>query len=253
MPYENGSIIISVGMVTVDDSLAAIKQLVFDGKKVTMKELKAALDANWQGDGYEKMRKMFLAAPKFGNDDDYVDSIARELYQFNADTITQIDTIFGGKVKPSGVSISSHWPIGAVTGATPDGRRAGEVVADGTMSPVQGRDIHGPTAVIKSASKMPQVAYESTLMNMKFHPSALKTTEDMRKLSALIRTYFSLGGKHIQFNVVGRDTLLDAQKHPENYRDLVVRVAGYSAYFVQLGKAIQDEIINRTEHEEVYK
>ena len=111
--------------------------------------------------------------------------------------------------------------------------------------------MHGPTALIKSAAKIDQVPYQSTLMNLKFHPSALKGTEDLRKLSSLIKTYFSLGGKHVQFNVVSKDTLLDAQRHPENHRDLVVRVAGYSAYFVQLTKAVQDEIIERTEHGQV--
>jgi formate C-acetyltransferase len=213
-----------------------------------MKELKAALAANWQGDGYAEMRKLFLAAPKYGNDDDYVDSIAKELYQFWADTAVTFDTAFGGKHKPAAISISAQWPGGALTGATPDGRYAGECLADGTMSPMRGMDTHGPTAVIKSAMKIDQVPYQATLLNMKFHPSALKGTEDLRKLSSLIKTYFSFGGKHIQFNVVNRQTLLDAQKHPENYRDLIVRVAGYSAYFVQLGQAVQDEIIGRTEH-----
>lgn len=249
LPFENAAVLNAVGMINVADSLVAIKKLVFDEKKVTMKELKAALDANWQGDGYEEIRKMCLAAPKYGNDDDYADSIARDLYQFWADTAVTFDTIFGGKHKPTGISISAQWPGGALTGATPDGRYAGECLADGTMSPMRGRDTHGPTAVIKSAAKIDQVPYQATLLNMKFHPSALRTTEDMRKLSDLIRTYFSLGGKHIQFNVVSKETLLEAQRHPENYRDLVIRVAGYSAYFVQLGKVIQDEIIGRMEYQ----
>ncbi|MFC1820483.1 pyruvate formate lyase family protein [Thermodesulfobacteriota bacterium] len=248
-PLENAVVINAVGMINVVDSLAAIKKLVFDEKKVTMKELKVALDTNWQGNGYEEIRKMCLAAPKFGNDDDYVDSIAKELYQFFADTTASLDTYIGGTHKPSGISISAMWPGGGLTGATPDGRYAGEVLADGTMSPGQGRDTHGPTAVIKSASKIDQVPYQSTLMNMKFHPTALKSTEDMKRLSDLIRTYFSLGGKHIQFNVVGKETLLDAQRQPEKYRDLVVRVAGYSAYFIQLGNPIQDDIIRLMEYE----
>ena len=249
LPFENAAVLNAVGMINVADSLAAIKKLVFDEKKVTMKELKAALEANWQGDRYEEIRKMCLSAPKYGNDDNYVDSIAKDLYQFWADTAVTFDTIFGGKHKPTGISISAQWPGGALTGATPDGRYAGECLADGTMSPMRGRDTHGPTAVIKSAAKIDQVPYQATLLNMKFHPSALRTTEDMRKLSDLIRTYFSLGGKHIQFNVVSKETLLEAQRHPENYRDLVIRVAGYSAYFVQLGKVIQDEIIGRMEYQ----
>jgi pyruvate-formate lyase len=239
----------AVGMINVADSLAAIKKLVFDEKKLTMRELKAALDANWQGDGYAEMRKMCLAAPKYGNDDDYADSIAEELYRFSADTIARLDTVLGGTHKPSAISISAQWPGGALTGATPDGRYAGECLADGAVSAMRGRDIHGPIAMIKSASKINQAPYSSALMNMKFHPSALRTTEDMRKLSALIRTYFDMNGSHIQFNIVNRETLLEAQEHPENYPDLIVRVAGYSAYFVQLGKAVQDEVIGRTEHE----
>jgi len=248
MPFENGSSLNPIGMINVVDSMAAIKKLVYDDKKVTMKELKSALAANWQGNGSADMRKMFLAAPKYGNGDDYVDSIARELYQFWADTIIKFTTTYGGTMKPSGISITSHGPGGTLTGATPDGRYAGETLADGTMSAAQGRDTHGPTALIKSAARINQVQYQSTLLNMKFHPSALKTTEDLKKLAALIKIYFSLGGKHVQFNVVSRETLLDAQSHPEKYRDLIIRVAGYSAYFVQLGKPIQDEIINRMEY-----
>jgi formate C-acetyltransferase len=248
MPFENGSSLNPVGMINVADSMAAIKKLVFDEKKVTMNELKAALASNWQGNGYEEMRRMFLAAPKYGNGDDYVDSIARELYDFWAKTIVTFTTAYSGTMKPSGISITSHGPGGAITGATADGRYAGETLADGTMSAAQGRDTHGPTALIKSAAKINQRIFQSTLLNMKFHPSALKTPEDLKKLSDLIKIYFSLGGKHVQFNVVNRETLLEAQKNPEKHRDLIIRVAGYSAYFVQLGKPIQDEIIMRMEY-----
>jgi formate C-acetyltransferase len=157
-------------------------------------------------------------------------------------------TWLGGTHKPTAISITSHAPGGALTGATPDGRRAGECLADGTVSPMRGRDAHGPTAVIRSAATIEQEPYQATLMNMKFHPSAMKSEGDLRKLSMLIRTYFSLGGKHIQFNVVTRETLLAAQANPEQYRDLVVRMAGYSAYFVQLSRTVQDEIIGRMEH-----
>ena len=251
MPFENGAVLNLIGMINVADSLAAIKKLVYDDRRVSMSQLKAALAANWQGNGHEELRKEFLAAPKYGNDDDYVDSIAKELYQFWADTASTLDTRLGGKHMPAAISITSQAPGGALTGATPDGRYAGECLADGTMSAMRGRDTHGPTALIKSAAKIDQVPYQSTLMNLKFHPSALKGTEDLRKLSSLIKTYLSLGGKHVQFNVVSKDTLLEAQRHPEEHRDLVVRVAGYSAYFVQLTKAVQNEIIERTEHGEV--
>jgi pyruvate formate-lyase/glycerol dehydratase family glycyl radical enzyme len=248
LPYENAAVLNAVGMINVADSLAAIKQLVFEQKKITMKELKAALDANWQGERYAEIQKMCLAAPKYGNGNPLVDNIAADLYKFWAETAVTFGTIFNGTHKPTGISISAQWPGGALTGATPDGRFAGECLADGTMSPMRGRDTYGPTAVIRSAGAVNQLQYQATLLNMKFHPSALVSTEDMQKLSSLIKTYFSMGGKHIQFNVVNRETLLEAQKHPENYRDLIVRVAGYSAFFVQLGKVIQDEIINRTEH-----
>jgi pyruvate-formate lyase len=203
------------------------------------------MQANWEG--YEELRGMCIESPKYGNDDDYADLIAKDLYQFIAETITKYDYVFGGKHQPGGISISSMWAGGEMTGATPDGRYAGEVLADGSMSPMRGRDTTGPTAIIKSASKIDQALYASTLLNMKFHPTALGNTEDLKKLASLIKTYFSLGGKHVQFNVVSRETLIEAQKQPENHHDLVVRVAGYSAYFIQLGKKVQDEIIARTE------
>jgi len=245
MPYEINSVLLPVGMINVADSLAAIKKLVFEEKRITMEQLKEAVQANWEG--YEELRRMCLEAPKYGNDDDYTDAIAKDLYRFLAKTITKFDYTLGGKHQPGGISISSMWAGGDITGATPDGRYAGEVLADGSMSPMRGRDTNGPTAIIKSASKIDQALYASTLLNMKFHPSTLGNTEDLRKLATLIKTYFSLGGKHIQFNVVNREILLEAQEQPENYNDLVVRVAGYSAYFVQLGKRVQDEIIARTE------
>lgn len=247
MPFENGSCMNVVGMINVADSLAAIKQLVFEEKKITAARLKAALDANWEG--YDDVRKLCLRAPKYGNGDPYVDSLAAELYQFWADESATLPTIFGGTTKPAGISITSYGPGGALTGATPDGRYAGENLADGTMSAAQGRDTNGPTALVRSAMMINQTPYQSTLFNVKFHPTALKTKDDLLKLGSLIKTYFDYGGKQVQFNVVNRATLLDAQQHPEKYRDLVVRVAGYSAYFVQLSKRIQEDIIQRMEHE----
>ncbi len=245
--FENGGILNTVGGANVIDSLAAVKKLVFDEKRYTMQELQAALTANW--DGYEEMRKALAEAPKYGNDDDYADSIAADFYRYFAEIAGTFPTVVGGTHKPSAISISAQWPGGAQTGATPDGRYAGTSLADGGMSPVQGRDVRGPTSVIKSASKINQHILQATLLNMKFPPSALRTEEDRRKLTCLISTYFELGGKHVQFNIVDQATLLDAQKNPENHRDLIVRVAGYSAYFVGLGKVIQDEIIMRTEYQ----
>ncbi|GAH52891.1 unnamed protein product, partial [marine sediment metagenome] len=237
-----------VGMVNVADSMAAVKKLVFEEKKISKKDLKAALKANWQGDKYGAIRKMCLTAPKYGNGDPYVDSIARELYQFWADEAVTFPTAWGGTIKPTGISITAHVPGGALTGATPDARYSGETLADGTMSASQGKDRKGPTALLRSAMTINQIQFQATLLNLKFDPSALKTEEDLRKLSFLIRTYFSQGGKHIQFNVVSKETLKDARKHPEKHQDLIVRVAGYSAYFVTLGKPVQDEIIGRTEY-----
>lgn len=249
VPFENLLGLTPIGMINFVDAMAAVKKLVFEEKRYTAKELKVALTANWQGNRYAEMRKVFLAAPKYGNGDPYVDSIARELYQFWADTLMAIPTYVGGTFKPTGISITAHGPGGAITGATPDGRYAGEVLADGTLSAVQGRDVNGPLALLKSAMSTNQVPFQSGLLNMKFHPSALETTEDLKKLSMMIRTYFKFGGKHIQFNVVNRDTLLNAQKRPEDYHDLIVRVAGFSTYFVRLTKTIQDDIISRTEYE----
>lgn len=248
MPFENGSVLNMVGMINVADSMASVKKLVFDEGKVSLPELKAAMDANWQGDRFAAVRKMCLAAPKYGNGDPYVDHIARDLYAFWADTAVTFKTAWGGTVKPTGISITAHAPGGAMTCATPDGRCAGETLADGTVSPVQGKDTQGPTAVLRSAMAIDQVPFQATLLNMKFDPSALKTREDLQKLSMLIRTYFNNGGKHVQFNVVNRQILLEGQKTPEKHGDLIVRVAGYSAYFISLTKPVQDEIICRTEY-----
>lgn len=248
-PYENGAVLNPVGMVNVADSLVAIKKLVFEEKKVSMKELKEALAANWEGNGYPDLQKAFLAAPKYGNDDDYADSIAKDLCKFFAETAVTLPTYQGGRHKPSAISISAQWPGGLATGATPDGRFSGECLADGGMSAMRGRDIQGPTALMKSAMKIDQVPYQATLLNMKFHPSALKSMEDMKKLANLMKIYLASGGKHVQFNVVNAETLIEAQKEPKNHRDLVVRVAGYSAYFVELSKNTQEEIIDRTEYQ----
>ena len=248
MPFENGSMLNPVGMINVVDSMAAIKKLVFEQKTASLAEMKSALNANWQGNSFDDLRKACMAAPKYGNGDPYVDSIAAELYQCWADTAVTFTTAWGGTMKPAGISITAHAPGGSLTGATPDGRHSGETLADGTMSPAQGRDTHGPTAVIRSALAINQVAFQSTLLNMKVHPSALQSKEDLMKLASLIRVYFAGNGKHIQFNVVDKATLIAAQEKPEQHRDLIVRVAGYSAYFTNLNKPVQDEIIARTEH-----
>jgi formate C-acetyltransferase len=250
-PYDFRAVMVPVGAINVADSLAAIKKLVFDEKLITMQQLKLALAANWEG--YENIRKLCLQAPKYGNDIDYVDFIARDLYQFLIDEETKYHT-FGrpveGKIRGvGGASISSMFAGGTIIGATPDGRLAGTTLSDGTVSPAQGRDLKGPTAMLKSAAKIDQSACSSTLLNVKLHPSSLTTQEDLKKLGNLVQAYADMGGKWIQFNVVGNEQLLDAQKFPENHRDLIVRVAGYSAYFVDLSKGVQDDIIRRMEVE----
>jgi len=248
MPFENGSALNLVGMINVADSMAAVKRVVFDEKRVSAGDLKAALDANWEGERNQFIHKLCIHSPKYGNGDAYVDAIAADLYQFWADTTVTFPTAWGGTTKPTGISITAHVPGGALTGATPDGRCAGETLADGTISPAQGRDTLGPTAAIRSAIAINQLPYQATLLNMKFHPSALEGTEDLQKLASLIKVYFGAGGKHVQFNIVNKEMLLEAQREPSKHRDLVVRVAGYSTYFVSLGKPTQDEIIQRTEY-----
>ena len=248
-PYDFRAIMIPVGAINVADSLAAVKKLVYDEKRISLKRLKQALAANWEGN--EDVRQMCLQAPKYGNDDDYVDSIASGLYEFIINEEAKYRTVqrpVGAKIKGvGGASITSMWAGGAITGATPDGRFAETTLADGTVSPVQGRDTRGPTGLLKSAAKIKQSLCSSALLNVKFHPSALSSVEDLKKLGMLIETYADMGGKWIQFNVIGKEKLLDAQKFPENYGDLIVRVAGYSAYFVELSKGLQDDIIRRTE------
>ena len=246
MFFENGAVMNPVGMINVADSLTAVRQLVYEDRLVTMATLKAALAANWEG--YDEVRRLCVEAPKYGNGDDRADLTARDMYAFWVKTANELPTAFGSCHKATAISITSHQPGGALTSATPDGRRAHEICADGTMSAMHGRDTHGPTGVLRSALKIDQAPYQATLMNLKFHPSSLASPADLEKLATMLRAYFSRGGKHIQFNVVTKETLIDAQEHPERHRNLVVRVAGYSAYFTQLNRGMQDEVIARTEH-----
>ncbi len=248
-PYDFRAVMIPVGAINVADSLAAVEKLVFDQRGVTLEQLKKALAADWEG--FEPVRKMCLRAPKYGNDIDYVDSIVTDLYRFLLDEEAGYTTPgrpVGGRIRGlGGASISSMFAGGTIIGATPDGRFAGTTLSDGTVSPSQGKDTSGPTAMLRSAAKMDQAACSSTLLNVKLHPSSLTAREDLKKLGSLIKTYGAMGGKWIQFNVVGNEQLLDAQKSPEKYQDLIVRVAGYSAYFVDLGRGVQDDIIRRME------
>ena len=234
-----------VGMIDAADSLAAIKKCVFEDGIIGQQELLDALASNFKDK--EPLRRQLTKAPKYGNDDDFADSIAVELYGWWWKMVSEIDGPYGVKQLPAPYSVSVHGAAGKRVGALPSGRPAGRPLADGSVSPCQGADAKGPTAVINSAGKIDQIPLFGTLLNMKFHPSAMKTDEDLTKIAALIKTYFDYGGKHAQFNVVDSKTLIEAQKEPERHRNLMVRVAGYSAYFTELSPNVQDEIIQRTE------
>lgn len=242
-----------IGGVDTANSLYAIKKVVFDDKFCTMEELMEALKANFEGsERNEAIHQACLAAPKYGNDIDEVDAYVFELYDKYADIMDTCKTALGnrrGKAVGSGVTISSTSHYGMASPALPDGRKKGIPYADGSNSPEPGTDVNGPTAAIKSMAKaFPFVRYSTNIGNMKFHPTALATRESRRRLADLIRTYMDLGGFHIQFQVVDTATLRDAQRRPTVYKDLVVRVAGYSAFFVTLVKDTQEEIIGRNEN-----
>ncbi len=242
----SGMYLLPVGLMDAVDSLAAIKKVVFDDGKISKEDLLEALGANFEG--YEDIRQMLLSAPKYGNDDDYVDSIAAEMYKLLVDVCDNTDACYGEKYVCAPHTIAIQARHGKRVGALPSGRLASLSLADGAVSPSQGMDYEGPTATMNSAGKIDQDPLFGVLFNMKFHPSALATREDLQKLLGMIKTYFdAYGGKHIQFNVVSKATLLDAQAHPEKYRNLVVRVAGYSALWVELDRTLQDEIIARSE------
>ncbi|WEV53208.1 glycyl radical protein [Bifidobacterium sp. ESL0704] len=245
---------LQVGIANLADSLAAMKKVVFEEKKVTPEELWDAMQDNWQGEKNEHIRELMKAAPKYGNDDDYVDSLIRQAYDIYIDEMKKYHNTRYGRGPIGGIyyagtsSISANVPQGAGTLATPDGRAAGEPLAEG-CSPSHSADQHGPTAVFKSVSKLPTDDITGgVLLNQKMTPQVLSKMENRQKLALLTRAFFDkLHGYHVQYNVVSRETLLDAQVHPEKHRDLIVRVAGYSAFFVVLSKATQDDIIERTE------
>ncbi len=253
--YNNGgaryntNYIMPVGLGTLADSLSAIKFHVFDKKTVSFDELLKALSKNFEG--MEPLRqRLWNKTPKYGNDNDYADQIVKYLTSIIFETIDGRRNTKGGNYHVNYLSTTCHVYFGSVTGATPDGRRAGTPVSDG-ISPSQGMDRLGPTAVIKSVSKIDHVLTGGTLLNLKFSPSLIKNEEGIEKLAQLIRAHFRLGAHHVQFNVITGETLREAQKNPEQFRDLIVRVAGFSEYFCNLSRAVQDEIIARTEHESV--
>ena len=250
--YQQGMwYVLPSGPIDLADSLAAIKKYIFDDRLITKNQLLTALAANYEGEENQKIRHLLLSAPKYGNDDDYVDRIACDVYRMLDEETATLSGPYGVKYVDAPHSVSSHGAFGRKVGALPSGRTAGVSLADGNMSPGQGMDKKGPTAVLRSAGKFDQTPMQGSLLNMKFLPSSLETEDDLRKFVALIKTYLvDYGGKHIQFNIVNKETLLDAQEHPEQYHNLVVRVAGYSALWVELDRIIQNEIIARTEHGE---
>jgi pyruvate formate-lyase/glycerol dehydratase family glycyl radical enzyme len=243
----NTSYIQGVGLGTITDAMTALRYHVFDQRTITMQEMLTVLRDNFEG--HERVRQMLLnRTPRYGNDDDYADGAMMALFDIYFDAIDGRPNTKGGTYHVDMLPTTCHVYFGSVIGATPDGRKAGMPLSEG-ISPVQGADRRGPTAVIKSVSKMDHVRTGGTLLNQKFTPQLLQDDNGLDKLVQLIRTYFKLDGHHVQFNVVDAATLRAAQAHPEQYRDLIVRVAGYSDYFCDLGKALQDEIIARTEHQ----
>lgn len=250
--YNNGgakydtSYIQIVGIGSITDALTSLKYNVFDQKTMTMEKMLEILENDFQG--YETIHQKLLSkTPKYGNDNDYADEITKQVFNIVYNAIENRPNTKGGKYHINLLPTTVHIYFGKVTGATPDGRRAYMPLSEG-ISPVQGMDTNGPTAVLKSAGKIDHVRTGGTLINQKFTPELFHTKEGITKIAHLIRAYFEMGGHHIQFNVVSADTLRKAQVSPELHRDLIVRVAGYSDYFVNLGVDLQDEIIRRTEH-----
>ncbi|MEG1972504.1 MAG: pyruvate formate lyase family protein, partial [Oscillospiraceae bacterium] len=234
-----------VGIGTIADSLAAIKYNVFDNNKFSMEELGEALLHDFEG--YEQVLNLVKnKTPKYGNDDNYVDSLMYDVFHFYQQSVTGRPNMKGGTYRVNMLPTTCHVYFGDVMIASPNGRLAHKPVSEG-ISPEKGGDTHGPTAVIKSCAKMDHLSTGGTLLNQKFTPSVVKGEEGLDNMANLVRTYFNMDGHHIQFNVVDKETLINAQKHPDEYRDLIVRVAGYSDHFRNLSKALQDEIIGRTE------
>ena len=245
----NTTYIQCTGLGTITDCFTTLKKHVFEEGKYTMDEILQACAKNWEGE--EKMRQYIRNhTPFFGNDDEYADTIAVRVYDDLVKAIEGRPNTRGGKTQLNMLSTTCHNYFGSVCGATPNGRMAHFAISDGT-SPAHGSDSHGPTAVIKSLGKLDQTKSGGTLLNVRFVPQLLKREEDQKKLGSLIRTYFKFGGHHIQFNIVDTATLHDAQKHPDEYKDLLVRVAGYSDYFNDMTEQLQNEIIARTENDEL--
>ncbi|WP_447884188.1 formate C-acetyltransferase [Serratia fonticola] len=240
-----------IGIANLSDSLFALKGLVFDQQRLSFDELLATLKANFATPEGEKIRaRLINRFDKYGNDIDEVDLISADLLRFYCKEVEQYRNPRGGQFTPGSYTVSAHVPLGAVVGATPDGRYAGEQLADGGLSPMLGQDGQGPTAVLKSVSKLDNYLLSNgTLLNVKFTPSTLEGQQGLNKLADFLGAFTKLKLQHVQFNVVNAETLREAQARPQDFAGLVVRVAGYSAFFVELSKEIQDDIIRRTAHQ----
>ncbi|HBM7349130.1 formate C-acetyltransferase [Klebsiella oxytoca] len=240
-----------IGIANLSDSLHALKGMVFEQKRLSFAELIAVLKANFQTPEGEKIRaRLINRFEKYGNDIDEVDNISADLLRFYCKEVEQYQNPRGGQFTPGSYTVSAHVPLGSVVGATPDGRLAGEQLADGGLSPMLGQDVQGPTAVLKSVSKLDNFLLSNgTLLNVKFTPATLAGDSGLNKLADFLKAFTRLRLQHIQFNVVNADTLREAQQRPQDFAGLVVRVAGYSAFFVELSQEIQDDIIRRTAHQ----
>ena len=240
-----------IGIANLSDSLHALKGLVFEQHRLSFDELLAVLKANFATPEGEKVRaRLINRFEKYGNDIDDVDNISAELLRHYCKEVEKYRNPRGGQFTPGSYTVSAHVPLGAVVGATPDGRFAGEQLADGGLSPMLGQDMQGPTAVLKSVSKLDNYLLSNgTLLNVKFTPATLEGDAGLQKLADFLRAFTQLKLQHIQFNVVNAETLREAQQRPQDFAGLVVRVAGYSAFFVELSKEIQDDIIRRTAHQ----
>ncbi len=243
----NTNYIQGVGIGTLTDSLTSIRKMVFEEHQITLPRFVEVLDRNFIGD--EDLRyHLIYKMPKYGNDNQEADRQLTDVFNIYYDAVNGHASPRGAAYRINLLPTTSHVYFGSIMLASPDGRKAGQPLSEG-ISPVQGADTHGPSAVIRSAAKIDHLRTGGTLLNQKFSPSFFEDEEAIRKISHLVRSYFRMDGHHIQFNVVTAETLRDARKHPEKYRDLIVRVAGYSDYFNDLGEDLQEEIIRRTEHE----
>ena len=239
-----------IGIANLSDSLYSLKKIVFEEKRITLSALIKALDCNFEGLENEKLRvRLINKYDKFGNDNDEVDNLSSDILRYYSKSVEKHVNPRGGTFVPGSYTVSAHIPLGKSVGATPDGRKSGQQLADGGLSPMVGRDVLGPTAVLKSVSKLDNyLTTNGSLLNVKFSPKTLEGSSGINKLCDFLYAFMKLKIQHIQFNVVSVDTLKSAQASPNDYKGLVIRVAGYSAFFIELSREIQDDIIRRTQH-----